>query len=144
MAHAFTQVVATGIATKSFFATARSSTHVKASSSSSSSSPSSLDLKSNATQWDSAQPSAAAAASPLPRRILNWGMVGVTLGWNMVVENRATAAARRPPPPPTQAEPNKKDPNVSGVLAKVLASKKRKEDMKLAVTKLREKGKPIE
>ncbi|KAK4359612.1 hypothetical protein RND71_021841 [Anisodus tanguticus] len=41
--------------------------------------------------------------------------------------------------PPTE----KKDPNVSGVLAKVLASKRRKEAMKESMAKLREKGKPV-
>lgn len=53
----------------------------------------------------------------------------------------ANAAARRPPPPPPE---EKKDPNVSGVQAKVLASKKRKEAMKESIAKLREKGKAIQ
>lgn len=53
---------------------------------------------------------------------------------------KANAAARRPPPPPPT---EKKDPNVSGVLAKVLASKRRKEAMKESMAKLREKGKPV-
>lgn len=57
-----------------------------------------------------------------------------------VAERSAEAAARRPPPPPPQ---EKKDPNLSGVQAKVLASKKRKEALKEAVAKLREKGKPV-
>lgn len=55
-------------------------------------------------------------------------------------EQRATAAARRPPPPPPE---EKRDPNVSGLQAKVLASKKRKEAMKESIAKLREKGKPV-
>ncbi|KAI4310744.1 hypothetical protein MLD38_035696 [Melastoma candidum] len=55
--------------------------------------------------------------------------------------DRAMAAARRPPPPPPE---EKRDPNVSGVQAKVLASKRRKEAMKEAVAKLREKGKALE
>ncbi|KAF2531731.1 hypothetical protein F2Q70_00030979 [Brassica cretica] len=50
------------------------------------------------------------------------------------------AAARRPPPPPAV---EKKDPNVSGVQAKVLASKKRKEAMKASMAKLRERGKSV-
>lgn len=46
------------------------------------------------------------------------------------------AAKRRLPPPSTE----KKDPNVSGVQARVLASKKRMEEFKQEVAKLREKG----
>lgn len=56
-------------------------------------------------------------------------------------DQTANAAARRPPPPPPT---EKKDPNVSGVQAKILASKKRKEAMEQAMTKLREKGKPVD
>ncbi|XP_030536614.1 uncharacterized protein LOC115745288 [Rhodamnia argentea] len=55
-------------------------------------------------------------------------------------EQRVTAAARRPPPSPPE---EKRDPNVSGVQAKILASKKRKEAMKESIAKLREKGKPV-
>ncbi|XP_030462088.1 uncharacterized protein LOC115682087 [Syzygium oleosum] len=55
-------------------------------------------------------------------------------------EQSTNAAARRPPPPPPE---EKKDPNVSGVQAKILASKKRKEAMKESIAKLREKGKPV-
>ncbi|KAG8375872.1 hypothetical protein BUALT_Bualt09G0004300 [Buddleja alternifolia] len=63
------------------------------------------------------------------------GLVGgVVLGWSV----DGGAAARRPPPPLPQ---EKKDPNMSGVAAKVLASKKRKEAMKESIAKLREKGK---
>ncbi|KAF7824305.1 DNA translocase FtsK [Senna tora] len=68
------------------------------------------------------------------------GSILLGLGWNEESQN-ASAAARRPPPPPPE---EKKDPNVSGVQAKVLASKKRKEALKQSVAKMREKGKPIE
>lgn len=54
--------------------------------------------------------------------------------------DQRSSAARRPPPPPPQ---EKQDPNLSGVRAKVLASKKRKEAMKETMAKLREKGKTI-
>ncbi|KAK1591457.1 hypothetical protein Q3G72_008063 [Acer saccharum] len=77
------------------------------------------------------------------RRNVSLGLVGAVLGLSFDViggDRNAYAAARRPPPPPTG---EKKDPNVSGVQAKVLASKKRKEAMKQAVAKLREKGKAI-
>ncbi|CAA0838805.1 Unknown protein [Striga hermonthica] len=53
----------------------------------------------------------------------------------------AVAAARRPPPPPPE---EKKDPNLTGLTAKVLASKKRKEAMKDSIAKLRDKGKLIQ
>ncbi|GJX69438.1 hypothetical protein Tco_0305165 [Tanacetum coccineum] len=66
---------------------------------------------------------------------------GAVVGLSIINDRSAAdAAARRPPPPPPT---EKKDPNVSGVLAKVLASKKRKEAMKEAIAQLREKGKPI-
>ncbi|KAL5201770.1 hypothetical protein ABZP36_036124 [Zizania latifolia] len=55
----------------------------------------------------------------------------------------ASAASKRRAPPPAPAAAEKKDPNVSGVQAKVLASKKRKEAMKEFVAKVREKGKPV-
>ncbi|KAF7116794.1 hypothetical protein RHSIM_RhsimUnG0015300 [Rhododendron simsii] len=74
------------------------------------------------------------------RRTIALGLAGAVLGLTINNKN-ANAAARRPPPPPPPTE--KKDPNVSGVQAKVLASKKRKEAMKDATAKLREKGKPI-
>lgn len=61
-------------------------------------------------------------------------MLGLNVG------ERSANAARRPPPPPPE---EKKDPNVSGLTAKVLASKKRKEAMKEEMAKLRERGKPI-
>lgn len=53
----------------------------------------------------------------------------------------APAASKRRAPPPAE-EKEKKDPNLSGVQAKVLASRKRKEAMKEAMAKMREKGKP--
>lgn len=72
-------------------------------------------------------------------RNVSLGLAGLVLGSNFR-GGTANAAARRPPPPPPE---EKKDPNVSGVQAKVLASKKRKEAMKESVAKLREKGKAI-
>ncbi|GMY32850.1 Zinc transporter like [Fagus crenata] len=73
------------------------------------------------------------------RRAVTLGLAGAMLSLN-VGDQRASAAARRPPPPPPG---ERKDPNVSGVQAKVLASKKRKEAMKEEVAKLRERGKTI-
>lgn len=61
-------------------------------------------------------------------------MLGLNLG------DKSASAARRPPPPPPE---EKKDPNISGLAAKVLASKKRKEAMKREMAKLREQGKTI-
>ncbi|KAH0460945.1 hypothetical protein IEQ34_008520 [Dendrobium chrysotoxum] len=49
--------------------------------------------------------------------------------------DEASAKRRRLPPPPTE----KKDLNVSGVQAKVLASKKRKEEFE-EISRLRERG----
>lgn len=66
-------------------------------------------------------------------------LAGAVLGLNGGEWN-ARAAARRPPPPPPE---EKKDPNVSGVQAKVLASKRRKEAMKEEMAKLRQKGKAV-
>lgn len=77
------------------------------------------------------------------RRAVSLGLAGAVLSLFHVGDPSANAAARRPPPPPVDENKEKKDPNVSGVLAKVLASKKRKEAMKQAVAKLREKGKPV-
>lgn len=68
-------------------------------------------------------------------------MAGAVLGFNFGGPSTANAAARRPPPSPPE---EKKDPNVSGVQAKVLASKRRKEAMKESMAKLREKGKAID
>ncbi|KAK6930450.1 hypothetical protein RJ641_004544 [Dillenia turbinata] len=62
-------------------------------------------------------------------------VLGLRLG-----NQSASAAARRPPPPPPT---EKNDPNLSGLQAKVLASKKRKEALKEEVAKLRERGRPI-
>ncbi|MCL7052320.1 hypothetical protein MKW94_030600 [Papaver nudicaule] len=78
--------------------------------------------------------------SAISRRVLVGGFTGAILSLN--VGNQTANAAQRRPPPKPPAE--KKDPNVSGVTAKVLANKKRKEAMKEAVAKLRERGKPIE
>ncbi|XVF37540.1 hypothetical protein REPUB_Repub20aG0017600 [Reevesia pubescens] len=75
------------------------------------------------------------------RRTVTLSLVGAVVGLNVGDWRNANAAARRPPPP-LPAE--KKDPNVSGVQAKVLASKKRKESMKQDIAKMREKGKPVE
>ncbi|KAM7278094.1 hypothetical protein ACFE04_005228 [Oxalis oulophora] len=75
----------------------------------------------------------------LQRRTTTLGLASTMLGL-AIGEGSAMAAARRGPPPPAV---EKKDPNVSGVLAKVLASKKRKEAMKESMEKLREKGKPV-
>ncbi|CAN4104924.1 unnamed protein product [Withania somnifera] len=78
-------------------------------------------------------------ANIVSRRSLALGLAGFAVALN-ADNKKANAAARRPPPPPPT---EKKDPNVSGVLAKVLASKRRKEAMKESMAKLREKGKPI-
>lgn len=64
----------------------------------------------------------------------------VVLGLSWSDGQSASGAARPPPPPPKE----KRDPNVSGVQAKVLASKRRKEAMKETMAKLREKGKAID
>ncbi|CAH2033530.1 unnamed protein product [Thlaspi arvense] len=75
------------------------------------------------------------------RRTIVVGLGGALWSWNALNgKEEAMAAARRPPPPPTA---EKKDPNVSGVQAKVLASRKRKEAMKASMAKLREKGKSV-
>ncbi|KZV48470.1 hypothetical protein F511_18276 [Dorcoceras hygrometricum] len=80
-----------------------------------------------------------AQGSHFQRRSMALGLGGVVLGLIIRGEN-AKAAARRAPPPPVQ---EKRDPSVSGLMAKVLASKKRKEAMKDSMTKLREKGKAV-
>ncbi|CAN0857941.1 hypothetical protein LINGRAHAP2_LOCUS7001 [Linum grandiflorum] len=69
---------------------------------------------------------------------MSFALLGGFMGLKLVTPNVAEAAARRPPPPPTTAE--KKDPNISGVQAKVLASKKRKEAMKQYVAKLKDQA----
>lgn len=66
-------------------------------------------------------------------------MVSVGLSSALAVES-ANAAAKRPPPPPPE---EKKDPSITGLRAKVLASIKRKEAMKEQIAKLRERGKPV-
>ncbi|CAI9770929.1 unnamed protein product [Fraxinus pennsylvanica] len=73
------------------------------------------------------------------RRGVLLGLIGVALVMNGGARD-ARGAARRPPPPPAE---EKKDPNVSGLTAKILASKKRKEAMKESIAKLKESGKPI-
>ncbi|KAL9379959.1 hypothetical protein Peur_028441 [Populus x canadensis] len=73
------------------------------------------------------------------RRTIALGLAGALTGLNIGGCN-ANAAARRPPPPPPG---EKKDPSISGLQAKVLASKKRKEAMKEEVARLREKGKAV-
>ncbi|XVF29595.1 hypothetical protein REPUB_Repub15cG0135600 [Reevesia pubescens] len=75
------------------------------------------------------------------RRTVTLSLAGAVIGLNVGDLRSANAAARRPPPPPPE---EKKDPNVSGLQAKVLASKKRKEAMKQAMAKMREKGKPVD
>lgn len=72
-------------------------------------------------------------------RSIALGLGGVVMGLSIGGEN--AKAARRAPPPPMQ---EKKDPTVSGLMAKVLASKRRKEVMEESMTKLREKGKAIQ
>ena len=75
-------------------------------------------------------------------RAILCGLIAAGAG-AMLGPDIASAASKRRPPPPAPTE-EKKDPNVSGVQAKVLASKRRKEAMKEAVAKLREKGKPVD
>lgn len=72
-------------------------------------------------------------------RTVTLSLAGAVVGLN--VGDRIANAARRPPPPPPA---EKEDPNVSGVQAKLLASKKRKEAMKQAVAKMREQGKAVD
>ena len=68
-----------------------------------------------------------------------YGLFVAGLASSLTVE-RADAAARRPSPPSPE---EKKDPSITGLRAKVLASKKRKEAMKEEMAMLREKGKPV-
>ncbi|KAL6656335.1 hypothetical protein ACP70R_007161 [Stipagrostis hirtigluma subsp. patula] len=77
------------------------------------------------------------------RRAFMYGLIAAGAG-AMLGPDIASAASKRRPPPPAPTTEEKKDPNVSGVQAKVLASRKRKEAMKEAVAKLREKGKPVD
>ncbi|XP_061373463.1 uncharacterized protein LOC133315806 [Gastrolobium bilobum] len=94
------------------------------------------------------QPEASSISDQVPsprddhslRRRALMGLSGaVMLGLSLSDEQSASGAGRPPPPPPKE----KKDPNLSGVQAKVLASKRRKEAMKETVAKLREQGKTI-
>uniref|UniRef100_J3MZ87 Uncharacterized protein n=2 Tax=Oryza brachyantha TaxID=4533 RepID=J3MZ87_ORYBR len=55
----------------------------------------------------------------------------------------SAASKRRAPAPAPAAAEERRDPSVSGVQAKVMASKKRKVAMKEFVAKMREKGKPV-
>lgn len=82
------------------------------------------------------------SSSSSSRRDVGLRLVGAVFGFGLINDRSADAAARRPPPPPPPST-EKKDPNVSGVLAKVIASKKRKEAMKESMAQLREKGKLI-
>lgn len=75
----------------------------------------------------------------LARRALMGLSGAVVFGLTWSDEQSASGAGRPPPRPPKE----KTDPNVSGVQAKVIASKKRKEAMKELVAKLRDKGKTI-
>ncbi|KAF5187773.1 hypothetical protein FRX31_022643 [Thalictrum thalictroides] len=78
-------------------------------------------------------------AKPVDRRTLIGSLIGVAIGLNLSNDNANAAARRAPPPPPTE----KKDPNMSALQAKIVASKKRKEAMKAEVERLREKGKSV-
>ncbi|CAI0540977.1 unnamed protein product [Linum tenue] len=79
--------------------------------------------------------------SSITRRSVGLSLMGGLVGLKFVSPEGANAAARRPPPSPPA---EKKDPNISGVQAKILASKKRKEAMKDMVSRLREQGKALE
>ncbi|XP_078433499.1 uncharacterized protein LOC144704826 [Wolffia australiana] len=68
-------------------------------------------------------------------------VVGVGMSAGARGGGEAEAAGRRPPPPPPK---EKKDPSLSPLQAKVLASIKRKEAMKEAVAQLRQQGKPVD
>jgi hypothetical protein len=70
-------------------------------------------------------------------RSILYGLSTVAIG-SLVSPDNASAAKRRPPPPSPE---EKKDPNLSGLQAKLIANKKRKEAMKETVAKLRESGK---
>jgi hypothetical protein len=70
-------------------------------------------------------------------RTILYGLSTIAIG-SLVSPHNASAAKRRSPPPSPE---EKKDPNLSGLQAKLIASKKRKEAMKETVAKLRENGK---
>ncbi|KAF8402395.1 hypothetical protein HHK36_013350 [Tetracentron sinense] len=92
--------------------------------------------------WSAHQgPNHTTDTQPVHRRVFIWGLAGAVIG--LSVGNQSANAAKRRPAPPPPEEKEKKDPNVSGVQAKVLASMKRKEAMEEAMAKLRAKGKPI-
>ncbi|XP_047148056.1 uncharacterized protein LOC124820420 [Vigna umbellata] len=99
-------------------------------------------------QYQQSQPSSISDLHQVPshrghslhRRTLMGLSGAVVVGLGLLDEQRASGAARRPPPPPPT---EKKDPGVSGVMAKILASKRRKEAMKEEVDKLRARGKPV-
>ncbi|KAJ1692312.1 hypothetical protein LUZ63_009010 [Rhynchospora breviuscula] len=74
------------------------------------------------------------------KREIMYGLSTMAIG-SLVAPDSAKAAKRRPAPPSTE---EKKDPNLSALQAKLLASKKRKEAMKDTVAKLRENGKTIQ
>ncbi|CAO2821764.1 unnamed protein product [Amaranthus hypochondriacus] len=76
------------------------------------------------------------------RNIITIGVVGTIFGINNG-EKKAWAGARRAPQPEAARDVEKKDPNMSAVQAKVLASRKRKEAMKQAMAKQRERGKKV-
>ncbi|TVU08917.1 hypothetical protein EJB05_42345 [Eragrostis curvula] len=76
------------------------------------------------------------------RRTFLCGLIAAGASAMLGPDIASAASKRRPPPPETTEE--KKDPNISGVQAKVLASRKRKEAMKEAVAKMREKGKTVD
>ncbi|XP_008807249.1 uncharacterized protein LOC103719676 [Phoenix dactylifera] len=90
-------------------------------------------------QWNAAPECDKPIARFHRRRVFIYGLIASGIG--SLSPDGANAAQRRPPPPPPE---EKKDPSVSGLQAKVLASKKRKEAMKEEMTKLREKGKPVD
>ncbi|KAJ3681404.1 hypothetical protein LUZ60_015893 [Juncus effusus] len=100
------------------------------------SNPSNLLLKSGA-----GNPAPKAGAQFCQRRALMYGLSTITIG-SLLIPQNANAAKRRAPPPPKETG-EKKDPNMSGLSAKLLANKKRKEAMKETIAKLREKGKPV-
>ncbi|KAL5201544.1 hypothetical protein ABZP36_035898 [Zizania latifolia] len=82
------------------------------------------------------------AAGAGARRAFLGGLIAVGAS-SLLGPGVASAASKRRAQPPAPAAAEKKDPSVSGVQAKVLASKKRKEAMKEFVAKMREKGKPV-
>ncbi|GMH28600.1 hypothetical protein Nepgr_030443 [Nepenthes gracilis] len=128
MAHAFAQAVPAATSTPMISSLSRSS------------SPSLHFHISSPCRKGSAH-SSSRSTSCLQRRSIALGLAAAVLGMTVNRdEQSAWAAARRPPPAPPA---EKKDPSVSGLQAKILASKKRKETMKEAIAKQREMGKRI-